>query len=104
MALLISYLLVATSQIVSYGRFAPDPLVLVLLGTAAGAWAVFGGNGAQQAPSKPALVLGLAALLLAAMVHNPLTYCSVPWWPAAYLGGLMLALALVASYLVGEGE
>jgi len=102
-ALLVSYVLVAAAQIISYGRLAPHALVLVLLGVGAGAWGAFSGRRDASTASTPALVLGVAALILAAMAQNPLTYCRVAWWPAAYLWSLLLALGLVASYLADPG-
>lgn len=103
-ALLISYVLLATAQITSYGRFTPHALILVVLGTGAGAWGVFGERAAAGAASKAALVFGLCAVLLASMAQNPFTYCRVAWWPAVYVGTLLIALCLIVTYLVEGGS
>jgi len=106
--LLGSYVLVASSQIISFGRFQLPALALVLLACVAGMFpAVLAvAPGRDPAPARLRLVLVVlsAAMIAVAFDHNPLTYTTEPSWPIKYRTALGALLALAATYsLPGAG-
>ena len=100
-ALLLSYTLIVAAQVISYGRMDAHALVLVVLGLGAGGYGFL----SQKTPltaansARPALVLCVAASLLAALIHNPLTYCGTGLWLTTLRVSVIAAIAVLCTYL-----
>jgi hypothetical protein len=99
-ALLLSYTLIVAAQVISYGRLEAHALLLVILGLAAGISAVFSRQVASRTAgiSRVTMIICVAAPLLLAAIHNPLTYCGSDLWLTCLRSGILIALLLLLTY------
>ncbi|RQV95050.1 hypothetical protein EH220_06630 [bacterium] len=98
--LVAAYVMVSIAQVISYGRFDHNALILVTLGIGSGLWAIMMPHESDKQLQDNVLVLCVVATLLAALIHNPLTYQQGGVWVPVYRIGCVFCAAIVLTYLV----
>lgn len=101
-AFVLGFVLITAAQVISYGRFQPHALILITLGIAAVFWGIFiqAERERNVFPKRQVLVMGAAAVLLPALVHNPLTYSNSIIWLVGLRLGVIIAILLLATYVL----
>ena len=105
LALLASYVLLVLGLLVSFGIFDPLALTLLLVSfvlLAVALWWVRAGSARdRRVPGTPIFAIALVLILVAALFRPPALYLTTPLFGQAYLGWLIVTVALVSvGYLV----